>query len=421
MQAEKNIMAAIAFTNATIFDGVSDEAVPGMNVLVVDGCIEAVSEHPFTGDAMTVFDLGGRTLMPGLIDAHAHVFAINLVEEHNRNIPLTEMTARAVPRIRKMLDRGFTSVRDVAGGDVGIRNAIAQGYIPGPRLFVGGPALSQIGGHGDHRSTTDESLDIDLNASAFHFTCRIVDGVDTIRSVVRNEMRKGADHIKVLASGGVGSPNDAIEVPQFSEDEIRVVVQEAAVRGKYVCAHAYESAAIQHSIRAGVRTIEHGNLINAETAAMVAAADAFVVPTLVAYEVTAQHGERLGLSPYVMSKLNMVNDAGIAMLGLCQDAGVQLGFGTDLMGDMEFAQLEELAIRARAQRPVDVLKSATSVNAKIVQRSGELGVIAPGAIADIIVVDGDPLKDISVLTEPEKNLRLIMKDGGIYRTDLTAN
>lgn len=411
-------MAAIAFTNATIFDGRSDEAVPGMNVLVLDGRIEAISDKPFSENSVTQYDVAGRMLMPGLIDAHAHVFAINLVEEHNRNIPLTEMTARSVPRIRQMLDRGFTSVRDVAGGDVGIREAIAQGYVPGPRLFVGGPALSQIGGHGDHRSTTDERLNIDINASAFNFICRIVEGPENIRSVVRNEMRKGVDHIKVLASGGVGSPNDAIEATQFTEDEIRVVVQAAAVRGKYVCAHAYESAAIQHSIRAGVRTIEHGNLINAETAAMVAAADAFIVPTLVAYEVTAQHGEKLGLSEYVMAKLNMVNDAGIAMLDLCERAGVQLGFGTDLMGEMEFAQLQEFTIRARVQRPVDVLKSATSVNAEIVQRP-DLGVIAPGAIADIIVVDGDPLKDISVLTQPEKNLRLIMKDGVVYKTDLS--
>ncbi|MET3926704.1 amidohydrolase family protein [Devosia sp. 2618] len=410
-------MAAIAFTNATVFDGRSDQAVPGMNVLVVDGRIEAVSDKPFTGNSITEYDVGGRTLMPGLIDCHVHVYAINLVAEHDRNIPLTEMTARAVPRIRKMLDRGFTSVRDVAGGDVGMRNAIAQGYIPGPRLFVGGPALSQIGGHGDHRSTTDNRTDIDMNASAFNFTCRIVEGVENLRSVVRNEMRKGVDHIKVLASGGVGSPTDAIDATQFTEDEIRAVVQEAAVRGKYVCAHAYESAAIAHSIRAGVRTIEHANLINRQTAAMVAAADAFIVPTLVAYEVTAQHGEALGLSPVVMEKLNMVNDAGIAMLSLCESENVQLGFGTDLMGDMEFAQLQELTIRARAQRPVDVLKSATSVNAKIVQRS-DLGVIAPGAIADILVVDGDPLKDISVLTETDKNMRMIMKDGVVYKTDL---
>src|SRR5690554_4631117 len=133
-------MTATIFTNASVFDGLGDEAVPGMNVLVVDGRIEAVSEQPITSSEAVTYDVGGRTLLPGLIDAHAHVFAINLVEEHNREIPLTEMTAQAVPRIRKMLDRGFTSVRDVAGGDVGIRRAIAQGYIPGPRLFVGGPA-----------------------------------------------------------------------------------------------------------------------------------------------------------------------------------------------------------------------------------------------------------------------------------------
>ncbi|WIY52722.1 amidohydrolase family protein [Devosia sp. YIM 151766] len=413
-------MTATIFTNASVFDGLGDEAVPGMNVLVVDGRIEAVSEQPITSSEAVTYDVGGRTLLPGLIDAHAHVFAINLVEEHNREIPLTEMTAQAVPRIRKMLDRGFTSVRDVAGGDVGIRRAIAQGYIPGPRLFVGGPALSQIGGHGDHRSTTDERLNIDINASAFNFICRIVEGEANLRSVVRNELRKGADHIKVLASGGVGSPNDAIEATQFTEGEIRAVVEEARIRGKYVCAHAYESAAIAHSIRAGVRCIEHGNLINSEVAAMVAGAGAYIVPTLVAYEVTAQHGERLGLSEYVMQKLNMVNDAGIAMLGLCEDAGVKLGFGTDLMGEMEFAQLQEFTIRGRVQRPVDILKSATSVNAEIVQRP-DLGVISPGAIADVIIVDGDPLKDISILTEPEKNLRLIMKDGQVYKTDLTPN
>lgn len=410
-------MAAIALINATLFDGVSDDAIPGMNVLVVDGHIEAVSDKPFSGAAITTYDLGGRTLLPGLIDAHAHVFAINLVEERNRNIAITEMTARAVPRIKKMLDRGFTSVRDVAGGDVGIRNAIAQGYIPGPRLFVGGPALSQIGGHGDHRNLTDDSLDIDFNASAFNFECRIVEGEGPLRSHVRNELRKGADHIKVLASGGVGSPTDAIDQLQYTEAEIRAVVEEASVRGKYVAAHAYESAAIAHSIRAGVRTIEHANLIDSATARMVADAGAYIVPTLVAYEVTAQHGAELGLSKYVMEKLHYVNDAGLKMLGLAEAEGVKLGFGTDLMGEMEFAELQEFTIRGRVQRPVDVLKSATSVNAEIVQRD-DLGVIRAGAVADMIVVDGDPLADLAVLTEPDKNLRLIMKDGAIYKTDL---
>ena len=412
-------MTMLHFKNFALLEPGFGELRRGYELVVEGDTIRELSDKPLKPAKADVIDCGGRTLMPGLIDSHVHVFLSEVYIRTMESMPLTLMTARAVRLMKGMLDRGFTSVRDVAGGDVGIRNAVAQGYIPGPRLFVGGPALSQIGGHGDHRSSTDESLDIDLNSSAFYFTCRIVEGTDNLRSVVRNELRKGADHIKVLASGGVGSPNDAIEIPQYSEEELRTVVREATVRGKYVCAHAYESAAIAHSIRAGVRTIEHANLINSETAAMVAAANAFVVPTLVAYEVTAQHGERLGLSPYVMQKLNMVNDAGLVMLGLCEAAGVKLGFGTDLMGDMEFAQLQELTIRARVQRPVDVLKSATSINAEIVQRSGDLGVIAPGAIADILIVDGNPLKDISVLTEPEKNLRMIMKDGAIYKTDLT--
>lgn len=414
-------MTAVLFINANLFDGVSDDLSEGVNVLVRDGRIEVVTTDRIDPAGARVFDLAGRTLMPGLIDCHAHVFAINLVEERNRNIPLTEMTARAVPRIRKMLDRGFTSVRDVAGGDTGIRNAIAQGYIPGPRLFVGGPALSQIGGHGDHRSLTDDRLDIDTNSGAFTFSCRIVEGTDNLRSFVRNELRKGADHIKVLASGGVGSPTDHIEHLQYSQAELCAVVEEAVVKGKYVCAHAYESAAIQHSIKAGVRTIEHANLIDAPTARMVAEAGAFIVPTLVAYEATEKLGDQFGLSAVVMQKLRHVNDAGLKMLGMCMDAGVRLGFGTDLMGEMEFAELDEFAIRARVQRPVDVLRSATSVNAEIVQRKGDLGVVAEGAIADLLVIEGNPLKDISVMTRPEECLKLILKEGEVYRTSLASS
>lgn len=413
-------MTKILLTNASVFDGLGDELQPGMNVLVVDGRIEEVSDKSVAAQGAVVFDLAGKALLPGLIDAHAHVFAVNLVEARNRNMPLTEMTARAVPRIRAMLDRGFTSVRDVAGGDVGIRDAIAQGFIPGPRLFVGGPALGQTGGHGDHRSLTDDRLDIDYNSSAFTFQCRVVDGPDEMRRAVRNEMRKGADHIKVLASGGVGSPADAIENLQFSREELEVAVHEAGVRGKYVCAHAYTSEAIRHAVSAGVRTVEHSNMIDADTAAYVAGRGAYVVPTLVAYEETAKHGERLGLSAYVMDKLDLVNRTGIAMLGVCTDAGVKLGFGTDLMGEMEYAQADEFAIRGRVQKPADVLRSATSVNAEILQQSGRLGVIAPGAVADLIVCDGDPLRDIALLSEPHKNLRLIMKDGAIHKTDLAS-
>jgi imidazolonepropionase-like amidohydrolase len=357
-------------------------------------------------------------LLPGLIDAHVHVFAVNLVAARNEAMPLTHMTARAVPRIRAMLDRGFTTMRDVAGGDVGIRSAVAQGFIPGPRLFVGGPGLTQTGGHGDHRRITDGNREPDRNANAHVFFSRLVDGVDEMRRVVRDELRKGADHIKLMASGGVGSPTDAIENVQFDADEIKVAVREAAARGKYVCAHTYTSEAIAHAVRNGVRTVEHANFIDDATAAMVRDHDAYVVPTLVCYDETQLQGERLGLSPYVMEKLRLVNSAGVAMLDICQRAGARMGFGTDLMGELEYAQSREFAIRGQVQAGVDVIRSATSMNAEILQMSGQLGVIAEGALADLVVVRGNPLADPALLADPVSNLAMIMQDGRLHRQEL---
>lgn len=411
-------MASILLRNGNLFDGVTRELRPGMDVLVVDGTIAEVSDRPLEATGAVEVDVGGRTLLPGLIDAHVHVFAVNLVASRNESMPLTLMTARAVPRIRAMLDRGFTTVRDVGGGDVGIRDAVAQGFIPGPRLFVGGPAMTQTGGHGDHRRRTDDSYDIDYNSNAFVFFYRFADGPEAMRRVVRNELRKDVDHIKVMASGGVGSPTDSIENVQFTREELEIAVAEAARRGKYVCAHTYTSEAIHHAVASGVRTVEHANLIDRKTAEFVAEKGAYVVPTLVCYDETEKHGDRLGLSPYVMEKLRLVNRAGLEMLGTCSEAGVKMGFGTDLMGEMEYAQSNEFAIRGQVQQPFDVLCSATSVNAEILQQTGRLGTIAPGALADMIVCEGDPTRDIALLADPQRNLRLIMKDGTFYRNEL---
>ncbi|HEV7414959.1 MAG TPA: amidohydrolase family protein [Tianweitania sediminis] len=247
-----------------------------------------------------------------------------------------------------------------------------------------------------------------------------MDGPEQMRQAVRDELRKGADHIKLMASGGVGSPNDAIEDWQFSEEEIRMACAEAAAKGKYVCAHTYASSAVQRAVRFGVRTVEHCNLIDRETAAVVRDHDAFVVPTLVCYEVTEQHGDDLGLSPYVMEKLRFVNDGGIKLLEHCEAEGTQMGFGTDLMGEMEYAQSMEFVIRARVQKPIDVLRSATSVNAKIVQMEDKLGVIKAGAIADMILVDGNPLEDIALLDGQGENIPLIMQEGRLHRNRLAA-
>jgi imidazolonepropionase-like amidohydrolase len=411
-------MSATILSNCRIFDGHRPDAAPGMNVLVLDGKIEAISEKPIVAKSAATIDVGGRTLMPGLIDAHVHVYAVQLAAARNRDMPLTLMTARAIPRIRNMLDRGFTSIRDTAGGDVGLREAVEQGFVPGPRLFVGGPGLSQTGGHGDHRCRTDSCYQIDYNASAFVFFSRLVDGPIEIRRAVRDELRKGADHIKIMACGGVGSPSDSIEHVQFTLEEQKAAVEEATAQGKYVCAHVYANEAMQRALEAGVRTLEHANFISSATAAMAVAKKAYVVPTLICYETTAEHGDQLGLTPFVMSKLHKVIQAGVEMLSVCESAGVKMGFGTDLMGELEYAQSNEFTVRSRVQKPIDILRSATSVNAEILQQSGLLGTIAPGAHADMIVCEGDPLSDVTLLSDPKKNLRLIMKGGEIYRNEL---
>jgi len=413
-----NPQSVTVLRNAILFDGVSRELRGPVDVVVEHGHIAEVVEGRATVPAAVEVDVAGRTLMPGLIDAHVHLMAVHLVASKNLDTPMTLMTAKALPRIRNMLDRGFTSIRDVAGADFGLREALAAGLITGPRAFIGGPGFTQTGGHSDHRRKTDSLRERDRNANGVDNFARLVDGPNEMRIAVRDELRKGADHIKLMAGGGVGSPHDNIDDYQFNEEEIRVACEEAASRQRYVCAHTYGSVAVQRAVRNGVRTVEHCNLIDAETAAFVRDRDAFVVPTLVCYEVTAEHGDALGLSPFVMDKLHYVNNAGIRMLELCEAAGTRMGFGTDLMGEMEYAQSNEFVIRARVQKPIDILLSATSVNAEILQQQGKLGVVAPGAIADLIVVDGNPLEDIALLDGQGENIPVIVQSGTLYRNRL---
>ncbi|WP_425053879.1 amidohydrolase family protein [Psychromarinibacter sp. S121] len=408
-------MSLTILRNATVFDGHSDDLIPDCDIVIEGDTIREVTSGRSGLTADIEIDASGKTLLPGLIDAHVHLFAAHLSMAQCAHYPMTLMTLKCLARTKNMVERGFTTVRDVGGGDFGMRQGLAEGLIPGPRAFIGGPGLTQTGGHGDHRMKTDEDLVRNRYANGHEFTHRLVDGTEQMRQVVRDELRKGADHIKLMASGGVGSPNDAIEDWQFSEAEIRTAVEEAEAKGKYVAAHTYASTAVQRAVKNGVRTVEHCNLIDRETAAVVRDCNAFVVPTLVCYEVTKIHGDKLGLSPYVMQKLDEVNEGGIHLLEHCEAEGTPMGFGTDLMGEMEYAQSMEFVIRARVQKPVDVIRSATSVNAKILQMEGKLGCIAEGALADIILVDGNPLEDITLLDGQGENIPFIMQSGKVYR------
>ncbi|MGY8525844.1 amidohydrolase family protein [Paracidovorax citrulli] len=384
------------------------------DVLIEDERIVAVSASSIDAPDATVIDASGKTVMPGLIDCHVHVLASLANLGVNATQPNVLVAIRALPILRAMLDRGFTTVRDAGGADWGLSQAIATGLVPGPRIFPSGKALSQTGGHGDFRPRGDvlEPCSCAFRAGAI---ARVVDGVDAVRLAVREEIQKGATQIKIMASGGVASPTDPIANTQYSEAEIRAIVEEAEAAQTYVAAHAYTGRAISRAVRCGVRTIEHGNLVDREAAELMRKHGAFVVPTVVTYEALARDGARLGLPPESVAKIETVRQAGRDSLRIYADAGVQMGFGSDLLGEMHDCQADEFLIRADVLGNLEAIRSATSVGAAILQREGELGTVRAGAQADLLLVDGDPLQDITLLTGQGRHISMVMQAGRVHR------
>jgi imidazolonepropionase-like amidohydrolase len=407
-------MAAILFANGTVLDGTSSERREGYHVLIEGDLIKEVSDRPIACAAAETIDLAGRTLMPGLIDAHVHVIAVDAALARLAEQPLTLVSLQAARVLEGMLARGFTTVRDAGGADGGLAEAVAQGLVRGPRLFPSGLALSQTGGHGDLRSRTRSVVSCACCEYGAGLA-RIADGVDECRRTARDELRKGATQIKIMASGGVASPYDPIWNLQYSDEEMRAIVEEARAWHTYVLAHAYTPEAIRRSIDNGVRSIEHANLIDAATAERVAEAGGFVVPTLVTYDALHRFGRELGLAEASLAKLAQVREAGLRSLEILRQAEVKIGYGTDLLGPMHQYQSREFVLRAEAMVPFEVIRSATVVNAELLNRSGELGVVAPGARADLIAVDGDPLADIALLDGQGEHLSVIMKDGLLHK------
>jgi imidazolonepropionase-like amidohydrolase len=406
--------------NGQLLDLDKGELLAGLEVVVEDGRISAVGPNGSAdADGAQVIDLAGRTLMPGLIDCHVHVLASNANLGMNALQPNAIIMYRALPILEAMLNRGFTTVRDAGGADWALARSIVLGLVPGPRIFAAGKALSQTGGHGDMRARGDlllsEPCSCCFRAGAI---ARVVDGVDNVRLAVREELQQGANQIKIMASGGVSSPTDPIANTQYSEAEIRAIVDEAEAANTYVMAHAYTARAIRRAVECGVRTIEHGNLVDADTARLMAEKGAFAVPTQVTYEMLAKHGAASGLPPESVAKIEDVRLAGRNALKLFADAGVEMGYGSDLLGDMHQYQSHELQIRAEVLGNLAALRSATTVAAKILQREGQLGCIAPGAIADLLVVDGNPLESIDCLVGQGEQLALIMQDGKIKKNRL---
>jgi len=413
-------MSIFVFRNANVLDLDAGGLIEGMDVVVADGAIADVGRglaEPVGTDA--VFDLHGMTLMPGMIDCHVHVMASSVNLGLSARLPNALAVIRALPILKGMLSRGFTSVRDAGGGDWALSQASKEWLIESPRLFPSGKALSQTGGHGDFRARSDQ-----LESCACSFRLgnigRVADGVDAVRLAAREELTKGATQIKVMASGGVTSPNDPIGNTGYSMEELRAIVAEADAWQTYVMAHAYTPKAIQRAVQAGVRTIEHGNLVDEPTAQLLKSSKVFVVPTLITFDMLSLEGAQLGLPPESIAKVDDVRLAGRDAIALLYRVGVKMGFGSDLLGESHRHQSEELRVRAEIVGNLEALRSATTTASEIVQHSGRLGVVRPGAIADLLIVKGNPLQDIGVLTGQGEGLAAVMKDGRFFKNEMTA-
>lgn len=386
---------AMAITNAAVLDVHTGELLPGRTVVVRGSRIEEVGKDARIPAGAPTVDAGGMTVMPGLIDAHSHVMQVSGSFQDLLDWSPYYVGARAAEGLRKMLYRGFTTTRDMGGADAGIARALEEGLIEGPRLKFGGPIFAPTGGHA---------------------LTKICDGEVELRRALRQEFRDGADHIKLTVSGGVISKM-RMEALGFTETELRAAVEEATMAQRYIAAHAYTAEAVNRALKCGIRTIEHGNYLDDESIRLFLENDAYYVPTLVTFWYLTQEPQFSALPKDKQAKLTGVLQAGMDSLALASRAGVKIGYGTDLHGAGQEYQLMELKLRAAVQEPIDIIRSATLTGAEIVGMAGEIGEVTAGALADLLMVQGNPLQDISVLADPD-SLKLVMANGRIARNRL---
>lgn len=410
-------MSAYLFTGGRLLDPREDALLDGFEVLVEDGRIAAVQQGPIDAPAALRVALAGRTLMPGLIDCHLHVVSTTVDGWANTLAPSSLIALRAGRILETILQRGFTTVRDCCGADLGLVMALEEGLVAGPRLVICGKGLTMTGGHADLRLRLDDRAS--MMEERLGNLGRIVDGVDNVRRAAREELRKGARFIKIMANGGVASPTDPIHSLQYSRDEIRAIVEEAENAGTYVSAHVYTDQAIRRAVECGVRSLEHCNMIEPETAELAAKAGCIAVPTLVAYEGLALEGERFGLSKEAAAKIETVRTAGLRSLRIMHEAELPMAFGSDLLGELQKFHCMEFEILARVLPNAEIIRSATLVGARLCRMEGEVGIIVPGAAADLLVVDGDPYADITCLAGDGEKMAAIVSRGRFVKNTLS--
>ncbi len=409
-------MSIKVLNNCVIFDGCNEALIEGGSIVVENDRIREVSAKATTVNGADIIDMNGRFVMPGLLDLHFHAYSISLNMDLVDNMTIPLKVAHAARILKGVLHRGYTTVRDPGGGEIGLHLAISQGLMEGPRFYYGGKALSQTGGHGDIRPA--EHHDSLCGCAANNTFSEVVDGVENVRKFCRNELRKGADHIKIFISGGVSSPTDPLWMPQYTDEEIKAAVQETATRRKYVVAHCHTDDGARRCLQAGIRSIDHCTIITEETAKLIAAADGrtHAVPTIAVLEQVMRHGPELGMPAESLEKIKVAHAAAYRSLEYLKRAGARVGMGTDLFEErFHPMQNQEFSFRSEIFTPIELLRSATSINAEIMQKTGLIGSIEPGAYADLIAIDKNPLRDIHVMSKPDEHFSMIMKGGDFVR------
>ena len=411
---------ALLIRNVRIFDGRRATLTPG-SVLVAHGRIARIATGPITpAERTTTIDGGGRVLMPGMIDAHVHTL-LSLPIPDYLNAPRSYLALRAAESLRRMLDRGFTTVRDLSGSDSGYVRAIREGLVDGPRLLLAGRGISQTSGHGDLRTLSDpHPREGRPDLYQLKGIAVLADGVPAVTAAAREELRRGAHFLKLMAGGGISTPHDPIDVVQYTPAELRAAVEAAENWGTYVTVHAYTPRAIRNAVEAGVRCIEHGHLMDEKAARLMAKRDVYLVPHFVDPDAEGR------IPAYMLPKRQAVLAGQEEMMRLIERHDLKVGFGTDLLFSREAQaqQSQRILDLLRWFEPVEILRQLTSTGGEIVALSGprnphgRLGVIEEGATADLLLVDGNPLEDLSLLGDPERNLVLIVKGGEVHKNSL---
>jgi imidazolonepropionase-like amidohydrolase len=408
---------ALVLTHATLIDCTGADPRPDMAVVVGEGIIRKVapSRSLRRPRGAQVVDLADRTLMPGLIDAHVHLGITETSWEQVQREPAAVYALKVSRVIEQTLDAGFTTVRDAGLVDGGFAQAVEHGYLRGPRILPSGAPISQTGGHGDWRARyQDHWPEAVPGLVAPPALC---DGVEEVRRAARQQLRRGATQVKVMASGGAMSPSDDIETTQLTVEELAAAAYEAKAAGRYAMAHTYSPGSIRNAVEAGVRSIEHGNFLDEETAALMKAQGAYLVPTLATYELIDRFGEQYGVSAFSMQKIRLAKARGAESVRIAVAAGVKIGSGSDLLGPMQPFKTLEFSLKAEILGPMAALVSATRTNAELLCLADRTGTVEEGKWADLIVVEGNPVENIDVLREAG-NVRLVVKRGEVLKNTM---